>query len=113
MKLPSDHPQRAYANAEVHARPSDTLQAPLRLSYLALLSVASPEQEWAQLRTLADRFGSSIPEEVRNHYSGNFGPLRIRWERHTEFVRYTFIVTSDGAEPFAAPALATVPDDWL
>ena len=45
--LPTNHPLRSELNDEVHARPSDSLRAPLRISYLALLSPPTARQdEW-------------------------------------------------------------------
>lgn len=114
MSLPPDHPLRAELNDEVHARPADVLAAPLRLSYLALFSDAhSRDREWDQLCNLARRHGVSPPAKPLNHFSAELGPFRLRWERHTEFVRYTFIVDGAGEDPFDPPALAAVPQDWL
>lgn len=113
MKLPPDHPLRAAANAEVHARPADVLVAPLRLSYLALFSTASHEQEWQQLCDLTRHFNVTPPREPSNHFSADLGKFRIRWERHTEFVRYTFIVAGIAEDPFSETALAGAPAEWL
>lgn len=114
MSLPPDHPLRAELNDEVHARPADVLAAPLRLSYLALFSDAqSRDREWDQLCNLARRHGVTPPAKPLNHFSAELGPFRLRWERHTEFVRYTFIVDGAGEDPFDPPALAAVPQDWL
>jgi uncharacterized membrane-anchored protein len=113
MKLPPDHPLRAPANAEVHARPADVLLAPLRLSYLALFSTASHEQEWQQLCELTQHFKVTPPTVPSNHFSADLGRFRIRWERHTEFVRYTFIVGDVAEQPFTQSALSAVPAQWL
>ena len=45
MILPLDHPRRQEFNDEVHARPPETLQAPLRLSYLALFAEGTQRQQ--------------------------------------------------------------------
>ena len=39
----------------------------------------------------------------------------MKWERHTEFVRYKFIIAGmkAGSDPFDDPAIAAVPADWL
>ena len=61
-KLPSDDPLRVELNDEVHARPSEVLIAPLRLTYLALR--ADPEQrqqEWDAVARLARQFGALPP----------------------------------------------------
>jgi len=118
--LPPDHALRAELNDEVHARPSDALRAPLRISYLALLS--DPKRrgaEWQHVRALAARYGIATPDLPGNHQVLDFGDYSLRWERHAEFTRYLFIspgfISSEqgGDDPFAAPALAGVPSDWL
>jgi uncharacterized membrane-anchored protein len=112
--LPADHPLRSYVATEMQARPPDLLRAPQRLFYLALFSdpVAS-QREWQQLRELVERYDVSLPATPRNHFSADLGPFRIRWERHTEFLRYTFIVP-DAPNGFSGPtACDLVPKDWL
>jgi uncharacterized membrane-anchored protein len=118
--LPPDHALRAELNDEVHARPSDALRAPLRISYLALFS--DPEQrdtEWLHVRALAARFGLETAARAGNLQVLDFGAFSLRWERHAEFTRYMFISPGfisaglEGDDPFAEPALAAVPADWL
>jgi uncharacterized membrane-anchored protein len=114
IKLPPDHPLRDYVNLEMHARPADALRAPLRISYLALFPESdSRDLEWRQLRELVERFGQSLPATTLNHFSADLGPFRLRWERHTEFVRYTFFVPGDGSGLDGPKALEAVPQDWL
>jgi uncharacterized membrane-anchored protein len=113
-RLPTDHPLRGELHEEVHARPSEALQAPLRVTYLALVSdPASRAQEWQHVRALAARYGVTAPEQSLNHFSADLGPFRLKWERHSEFARYKFIVTGAADGLFAQPAIASVPADWL
>jgi len=110
--LPSDHPLRIELNDEAHARPPEALDAPLRLTFLALYSDATQrEHEWEHVCALARRYGHTPPGRA-SHYSADFGAFRLKWERHTEFTRYKFIVAGDG-DPFDTPALQAVPADWL
>ena len=112
MQLPSDHPLRIELNDEAHARPPEALDAPLRLTFLALYSDATQrEQEWEHVCALARRYGHTPPARA-SHYSADLGPFRLKWERHTEFTRYKFIVAGNG-DPFDTPALQAVPADWL
>jgi uncharacterized membrane-anchored protein len=115
LRLPADHPQRIELNDEVHARPPQALAAPLRLTYLALVAdSALRERQWQQVIDLVRRYGVEPPPEGTTHFSADLGPFRLKWERHTEFSRYKFMVPgSGGADPFASPALAAVPQDWL
>jgi uncharacterized membrane-anchored protein len=112
--LPPSHTLRSELNDEVHARPSDSLRPPLRVSYLALLSEPSARQkEWEHVRQLLRRFGRETPEKVSNHFSADLGEFSIRWERHAEFTRYTFALPGPFVDPFTVTALAAVPEDWL
>ena len=48
------------------------------------------------------------------HHAADLGPVAVKWERHTEFSSYTFLRPgAPAADPFADPALAAVPTDWL
>jgi uncharacterized membrane-anchored protein len=112
--LPPDHPLRRELHEEVHARPSEALSAPLRVTYLALVSdPASREQEWQHVRALAARFGVTAHGQNPNHFSADLGPFRLKWERHSEFSRYKFIAPGATGQPFAQPAIKSVPADWL
>lgn len=114
MRLPPDHPQRFELHNEVHARPPESLTPPLRLSYLALLSSwTTREQHWEHVASLARQFGVAPPEPEANYFSADLGPFRIKWERHTEFTRYKIIVPGADPDPFAAPAIAAVLEDWV
>jgi len=112
--LPTNHPLRSELNDEVHARPSDSLRAPLRISYLALLSPpAARQDEWQHVIELLGRYGKQAPEAASGHFSIDLGPFSLRWERHTEFTRYTVTVGGAFDDPFAVTALDAVPGDWV
>ncbi|TLU71036.1 DUF3422 family protein [Lichenicoccus roseus] len=113
--LPRDHPQRVVLNDEVHARPSEILVAPLRVSYLAIFAEGEERaQIWRHVQELARRHGAVPASDAVNHYSADLGPFRIKCERHTEFLRLVFIVEGRGQpESFDDPALQSVPADWL
>ncbi len=112
MILPPNHPARMDLNDELHARPPEALIPPCSISFLAL---AAPDQEkeeaWRQLSDLAKRFNVTPPKEGANHFSAAFGPFRLKWERHSEYIRYKFIVEGDFS--FSEPAIGKVPKDWL
>lgn len=114
MNLPANHPQRVRLNDEVHARPPEPLSAPCRMSYLALLcDAAQREASFQAVVTLATTCGVAPPEPGASHYSADLFAFRLKWERHTEFVRYTFMVASGSEDPFERTALAAVPPDWI
>lgn len=110
---PLDHPLRKELNDEIHARPSESLSAPVRLSYLALASPSEARQEeWLHVRALAKACGVEVSEHQTNHYSVDLGNFSLRWERHAEFTRYMFWAQGTG-ELFASSVLDLVPAQWL
>jgi len=114
MRLPQDHPQRFQLANEVHARPHEPLKAPERAFYLAVLvDPGERAREHGHVAALCERYGRHPPPEGAIHFSADLGPLRLRWERHTEFSSYTFFVHGTGASPFAEPAAQAVPPEWL
>jgi uncharacterized membrane-anchored protein len=114
MTLPPDHPQRIELNDEVHARPPEPLVAPARLSYLALMCDA-PQREagWAAVCDLCRRFEVTPPAQSATHFTADLGPFRLKWERHTEFIRFMFIMEGAADAPFSPPVIATLPEDWV
>jgi uncharacterized membrane-anchored protein len=114
MTLPIDHPNRRELHDEVHARPPESLIAPLRISYLALFNDKSQrEVEARPIQELAASYGHPAPALRASHFSADLGPFRVKWERHTEFTRYKFIVKGAVDDPFAHAAIKAVPTEWL
>lgn len=114
MAAPSDHPLRFPLAAELHARPFAELEAPERISHIAMLTgTGSREVERASLNELCARLGGTPPGEDATHHIMDFGTFRLKWERHTEFTTYTFLRHGLFDAPFAEPAATLVPDDWL
>lgn len=115
LTLPANHPRRVELSEEVHARPPQALTAPLSASYLVLYT--GPEEQAADraaIAALAARFSAALPADGANHYNAHLGPVRVIWERHTEFTRYTFIrQNGDVRSPFDNPPIAEAPADWL
>ena len=116
--LPRSHPQRFTLNDEVHARPPERLAAPARISFLALFaSRALQAQAWTIVQAVARSHGVVPPEDSADHYSADFGPYRVKAERHNEFVRLKIIVAGLGsggeARPFAEPAIEAAEAAWI
>jgi uncharacterized membrane-anchored protein len=66
------------------------------------------------LEDLCERFAIQPPASGATHFSADMGPFRLKWERHTEFTRYWFLVPAKGRTGlFTETALVSVPQDWL
>lgn len=122
MILPQFHSQRFGLNDEVHARPSQAIQSPARVSYLVLTSPwPNRDQDLEPVRDLAQRHGIAPPDQGANFFVGHLGPCHVKWERHTEFTRYTFFaeggmsvdMNSGQTDPFRDPAIGLIDADWV
>jgi len=99
---------------EAHARPFDTLGAPLALSHFALYTAgAGKEVEQAQLVGLCRRLGVAEPAPEDGNCIIETSDFKLRWERHTEFSSYTVLVTDPARLPFAERALDRLPPGWV
>jgi uncharacterized membrane-anchored protein len=108
------HPDREAVVNELHARPFADVRPPVRVSHLAFLSAEEDaERDREHLAALCARLGAVPPAPGARHHMADFGPVAVKWERHTEFSSYTFLRPGAPADPFADPALAAVPADWL
>ncbi len=107
--LPADHPARVLLSNEGHARPPEALVPPVRISYIVLLG----DEDLEPLNDLCERYGADRPAVDARHFSADFGPFRLRYERHSEFSRYMFVAQSTGRNLFEKTALDDVPADWL
>ena len=117
--LPPDDPQRSALHNEVHARPPARVRLPALVVQVAVLNAGiTREDECAHLRRLSGQ--AELPLE---RLSGNFlrlpcGHFTVKWERHSEFTRYSIVqALPDGAllgasEPELLSSLAVAPE-WL
>jgi uncharacterized membrane-anchored protein len=117
--LPLDDALRAELHNEVHARPQANIRLPALVTYVAVLNHGiSREQEFEHLRRLP---GQQDLELKSLH--GNFLRLRLdgytfKWERHSEFTRYSIVqplpaAASLGAARPALPDWLAAPPGWL
>jgi uncharacterized membrane-anchored protein len=112
--LPPDHPDRLALAAEVHARPPEALDTPSRVSYVAvLIDREQRERELEHLARLCVGFGAPSPPPESSHFAWDLGPVRLKWERHSEFSGYTFVTAGTSPRPFSEPPILKLPPDWL
>ncbi len=112
-----EHTLRQALHNEVHARPPEPMTAPLAISHLVMLADAAARQasrdHLAQL--LRDKH-LPVPDAHTNHLRVDAGPWRLRWELHTEFVTWTFMVDAYPGLPKMDEyglALNALPQQWL
>ena len=99
-----DHPLRHVLNNELHARPPVTLSPPERISHLAIYSgEQGAAEDHAALVRLCVRYGITPPHAGINHFSCDFGPFRLKWERHTELSRIRCSCMAGSARIRSAP----------
>jgi uncharacterized membrane-anchored protein len=99
---------------EVHARPPETLVAPARASYVAVLIDGDDRaRELAHLEALCKRYAIPLPPSGATHFRASLGALRLKWERHGEFSGYLIIAPGAAALPFVEPAATLMPAEWL
>lgn len=115
LTLPPNHEQRYGLSNEVHARPPEPLEGPVKLSCIALTTnwpYSDADQE--VVAELTRRYGATPPGPGVKHYSVDLKDFRLVWERHTEFTRYTFIVpVKAGVAAFSPSAIEAAPADWV
>ena len=106
--LPIDDAQRVQLHNEVHARPSARIRLP---AFILLVGVFNEgitrEQECAHLQRLQPNL--TLQDVQGNFVRMRLGDCTVKWERHTEFTRWTVIAPDDGREAFADNAIAVLP----
>ena len=114
MRLPANHPQRYLLSNEIHARPPPELATPERLSYIAInYNADAGNMAIEDLARLCVIWGVQSPTGEVTHFNAVHSNLRLKWERHTEFVTYTFSRNGDFERPFENPVIMLVNEEWL
>ncbi len=118
-QLPADDLQRATLHNEVHARPPARIRLPALVVYVAVLNAGvTREQECEHLRRLPGQQALAIDQLQGNFLRLRFEGHTVKWERHTEFTRYSIVQALPAAAQLGAsnPELLSalaVPPDWL
>ena len=90
--LPPNDVLRIALHNEVHARPPANLQLPALVVFVAVLNEGvSRQQEWEHLRQLPGQ-GDLILDALNDNFLRlRFEGYNLKWERHTEFTRYSLV----------------------
>jgi uncharacterized membrane-anchored protein len=90
--LPADHAQRALLHNELHARPTARIRIPALVVYVAVLNEGvSRDEESAHLRRLPGQEHLASEQLTGNFLRLRFATHTVKWERHTEFTRYSIV----------------------
>ena len=106
--LPPDDPMREALHNEVHARPPARIRLPALIVYVAVLNDGiSREQEHAHLQRLPGQQGLTLAELQGNFLRLRLSGYSVKWERHSEFTRYSIV------QPLPESALLGAADPQL
>lgn len=112
-----NHPQRYALANELHARPFPKMRAPCSVAYLAFkqpnAAYRDPAKDREHLVALLEHYGSPLPAEDVSHYYGKLGRVRVKWERHAEFVTYTLYSDQIQNQPFRGDLFNIFPSEWI
>ena len=90
--LPPDDPLRSTLHNELHARPTARIRLPALIVYVAMLNEGiSREQECAHMRLLPGQQDLALESLNANFLRMRFEGYTVKWERHTEFTRYSIV----------------------
>ena len=117
--LPPDDPLRWALHDEVHARPPAHVSLPALIVQVAVLNAGvSRELECLHLRQLPGQEALPLEQLQGNFLRLSCGSFTVKWERHTEFTRYSIVqdlpagALLGAIEPDLMSAPAVAPD-WL
>ena len=112
-----EHTLRRPLHNEVHARPPEPMMAPLAISHVVMVTdAAARAASRAHLLQLLRDHHLPVPDDHANHLRVDGGGWRLRWELHTEFVTWTFMVDAQAGLPQSDEyglALSRLPQQWL
>ncbi len=119
--LPQAYPLREALNDEVHSRPTEALWPQERVFHIALLVQGDVTSQLVeQLQTLVDYCGCKpvstqelAAPQVSLSLCGGEAALRLRLERHNEFITLTFFERADHAIVFDRPVTRRLPPSWM
>ena len=119
LHLPPDDALRAELHNEVHARPTARVQLPALVTYVAVLNAGiARDAELAHLQQLPGHGGLMAESLHANFLRLQCETYTVKWERHTEFTRYSIVQALPehallGATLPSLIADLAVPAGWL
>lgn len=109
-----EHPSRQSLLAEVHARPFEPIDGSQRITRLGfLVDKNDPSADREHMRSLLKSAGLDPAMVEGNHASFGIEGIRMRWERHTEFVSYTFLMPMPKSLDSSINPQDSIDAEWL
>lgn len=113
-ELPRNFDARLALADELHARPTQIVHTPARITQIAVLVDSSDRTaELEHLLTLCAQWSLAPPPRDALFFSAESWGTAVRWERHGEFSSYSFVTPGLGPEPFGEPPTRDLPRGWL
>ncbi|MBS0299519.1 MAG: DUF3422 domain-containing protein [Proteobacteria bacterium] len=117
--LPGDDPLRTKLHNEVHARPSQRIRLPALIIYVVVINEGiTREQECQHLQRLPGQQTLMLEQLQNNFLRLRLQGYTLRWERHSEFTRYSLVqhlpeVAQLGATDPELLSYLALPRGWL
>jgi uncharacterized membrane-anchored protein len=90
--LPPDDALRAELHNEVHARPLPSVPLPAMVVFVAVLNEGvTRDSEWAHLCLLPGQQQLPLQALLGSYLRLTLDGCHLKWERHTEYTRYTIV----------------------
>lgn len=117
--LPPQDAQRILLHNEIHARPQARIRLPALVVYVAVANEGvTREQECAHLQQLPGQNDLTVEQLNDNFLRLRFDGYTLKWERHTEFTRYSLVQQLPehallGAQEPELLSSLVLPSQWL
>lgn len=101
----ADHPDRAEAQGEIHARPIVPIEAPARVRRVAFLLGNEPNTGRAASRRFVEwcqSTGRPFPPPSARRFGYESGARQVVWELHNEFVTFTWTGPAEDGDAWPA-----------
>lgn len=112
-EYPRVHPGRSCIFDELHSSPFFEVQSPAQLFSFALFFDEDNGEQWHAVNRLAIAMGLTCPVEGMRYFSSGTEKVKIYWSLHTEFARYTFVLTGNVLDMPVSDIACAIPPDWL
>lgn len=97
---------------DLHSRPFPLLNENCTISYIAMMGGDAVDEQ-NHLKAFTESLSASHVQEEKDCLYVECDNFSFRWERHTEFSTYSFLIPAEQREPFSYMAANSICQDWL